>query len=191
MDRKAAVLFADGFEEIEAVAPVDILRRAGVETAMAGVGGTEVSGSHGIRLRADIPIEELRAESLDLLVLPGGMPGSKHLGVSAAARRAAETVLRKGGIVAAICAAPVYTLSAWGLLSGRRATCYPGMEDQFAKDVVFSPDPVVRDGNVVTSRGAGTALDFSLALVAALFDDSTARELAAKVVKISDSQQNF
>ncbi|MDR1613345.1 MAG: DJ-1/PfpI family protein [Planctomycetota bacterium] len=182
MSRKAAVLFAEGFEEIEAVTPVDILRRAGIETLMAGVAGMEVVGVHGIPIRVDVPVEKLKGAEFDLLVLPGGGPGSKRLGSSGEARRATEEAFRSGRLVAAICAAPVYTLSAWGLLSGRRATCYPGMENQFADDVLFSPENVVRDGNIITSRGAGVALDFSLALAAALAGEAAADKLAATVM---------
>ncbi|MDR0361891.1 MAG: DJ-1/PfpI family protein [Planctomycetota bacterium] len=184
MAKKAAVLFTDGFEEVEAITPVDILRRAGVETVVAGVGTKEPTGAHGIRVHADVGVDDL-AGDLDLLVLPGGMPGAKRLGASVAARALAELLAADGRLIGAICAAPVYTLAAWGFLAGRSATCYPGMESEFPKDVRFRPDPVVADGNFITSRGVGTALDFSLALVAALFGGNAANEMARKVVILS------
>ena len=181
MAKKAAVLFANGFEEIEAVAPLDILRRAGAEVTAAGVGGKALVGSRGLKMTADVEVECLIPD-LDLLVLPGGGLGAKNLGQSPKARELAEQTLATGGIVGAICAAPVTTLAAWGLLSGKKAACFPGMENQFPRDVVFSPEPVVVDGNIVTSRGAGTTLLFSLALVGKLLGEDKAEEIAKSIV---------
>ncbi len=177
MRKKALVLFADGFEEIEAATPVDVLRRAGAEVTAAGVGGIERRGARGMAFRLDATLESALAGEYDLLVLPGGMPGAAHLGECAPARALAEKMCAEGRLVAAICAAPVKTLGAWGLLDGKRATCYPGMEAEFPAAVVFSPERVVVDGNVTTSRGPGTALEFALCLAAQLAGDAVAEKV--------------
>ncbi len=173
--KKALVLFANGFEEIEAATPVDVLRRAGVDVVTAGVGGAEITGARGMVFRPDASLESAAGGEYDLLVFPGGMPGAKHLGESAVARELAEKMIASGKLVAAICAAPVKTLGAWGMLDGKRATCYPGMEEEFPAGVLFSPERVVVDGNITTSRAPGTALEFSLLLAEQLAGAETAR----------------
>lgn len=170
MSKKVLVLLADGFEEIEALTPIDVLRRAGADvTSAATLGESRVKGAHGIFCLADSLLENLRPEGWDCIVLPGGMPGAKNLGSSNAVCSFVQATAQAGGHVAAICAAPVMTLNAWGMLHGRKATCYPGMESMFASDVHFCPDRVVQDGNITTSRGPGTALEFALHLVSVLF----------------------
>ncbi len=164
MPYKAIVLLANGLEEIEAVTPVDVLRRGGLQVTTAGLEGKTVLSSHAIPIQADLLLEEAGSD-YDLLVLPGGMPGSEKLGQSAAAKSLAVTLLNKSKRVAAICAAPVLTLGAWGLLSGKKATCHPGMETGFPPDVTFVAEKVVTDGLITTSRGAGTALPFALHLL--------------------------
>ena len=181
MSNKAAVLLADGFEEIEAVTPVDILRRAGFDVVVAGVGGLTLTGSRALKVSADTLIDHLDPD-LDILVLPGGGLGARNLGMSPQARTLTERVIAAGGIVGAICAAPVLTLGAWGLLSGKKATCFPGMENKFPKDVLFSVDPVVIDGKIVTSRGAGTAMVFSLALIKSTMGEEKVEEIARTIV---------
>jgi 4-methyl-5(b-hydroxyethyl)-thiazole monophosphate biosynthesis len=177
MFARAAVLLADGFEEIEAITPVDVLRRAGVETLLVGLAGPRAKGSRGVWCQADVELAGLEGD-FDLLALPGGMPGAANIAGSAAARSLAEAQLRSGRLVAAICAAPAVALAPWGLLKGRRATCYPGMETGFPPDCQFSPDRVVVDGNLVTSRGPGTALEFALRLAGLLAGRETADQLA-------------
>lgn len=167
MAKTAAVLLAEGFEEIEAATPIDVLRRAGFAVTVAGLGGTVVKGAHGLAYVADATLGDLTGD-FDLVVLPGGMPGAKNLGESAAAKALAERTHAAGNHVAAICAAPVLTLGAWGMLNGRNATCYPGMEKMFPPEVRFSPERVVVDGRIITSRGPGTGLEFSLAVVGAM-----------------------
>ncbi|MDR2391446.1 MAG: DJ-1/PfpI family protein [Planctomycetota bacterium] len=174
---RAVVLLADGFEEIEAATPADVLRRAGIETIIAGVCGLEARGSRGLIYRADAILETL-AGGFDLVVLPGGMPGAANIAASATARALAEKTLANGGRVAAICAAPAVALAAWGLLEGRRATCYPGMETMFPPGAAFVSDQVVEDGNLITSRGPGTALEFALRLASLLAGEETAERLA-------------
>lgn len=181
MSKKAVVLLAEGFEELEAASPIDVLRRAEVDVTVAGVGGLARKGAHGLVYTADVELEKLSGE-FDLIVLPGGMPGSKNLGDSAAAKALAEKMLAGGKLVSSICAAPVLTLAAWGMLDNRTATCYPGMEGMFPKTVTFSAERVVVDGKIITSRGPGTALEFALALVEQLLDAATAKKIAGDMV---------
>lgn len=183
MGKKAVVFLADGFEEIEAAAPIDVLRRAGAEVVVAGVSGLKATGAHGLVYAADAELASLSGD-FDLVVAPGGMPGAKNIGESPAARALAEKTLAAGKLVAAICAAPVMTLAAWGMLDNRRATCYQGMEGMFSPAVKFSPDRVVVDGNIITSRGPGTAVEFGLVLAAQLMGADAADEVAkAMLVK--------
>lgn len=181
MSKKALVLLADGFEEIEAATPIDVLRRAGVDVVVAGVGSTSLKGAHGLVYNADMPLEQAQGD-FDLVVLPGGMPGAKNLGESAKAKEIAVKTAAAGRVVAAICAAPVFTLGAWGLLDGRKGTCYLGMESMFSDKVTFVPERVVVDGNVTTSRGPGTAMDFALSLAGQLMGDAVAKQVAADML---------
>jgi protein deglycase len=183
MPKRAVVVLAPGFEEIEAVAPVDVLRRAGVEVAVAGLDGRTVVGSHGIALQADVVMAEVK-EAPDAVILPGGMPGAENLARSAAVERLVKAVLQKGGICAAICAAPAFALAKFGILEGKRATCYPGCEGRFPRTATVSEDRVVVDGNVVTSRGPGTALEFSLALAEILAGKPAADKLREGMIAL-------
>lgn len=161
---KGYVFFAEGFEEIEAVTVVDVLRRAGLEiTTISITGNREVMGAHKIPIITDELFEYVDHQGADLLILPGGMPGTNNL----AAHRKLGDLLVKHHMqekwLAAICAAPS-VLGGLGLLKGKNATCYPGFEPQL-EGAIISHAPVVQDGHVVTSRGAGTALEFALKLV--------------------------
>jgi 4-methyl-5(b-hydroxyethyl)-thiazole monophosphate biosynthesis len=155
----ALVLLAEGFEEIEAVTIIDVLRRADVAVTTASLGKSPVTGSHGIALVADRALDAVAVSDFDAVVLPGG-PGAKHLKEDARVQALLKQAASAGKVVAAVCAAPI-ALEAAGLLAGRRATSYPGHELPSAR---YSEERVVVDGNVVTSRGPGTALEFSLAL---------------------------
>ena len=176
------VFLAEGFEEIEALTPVDMLRRAGVETQMVSI--TEerkVTGSHGIAVEADLVLTEADFENTQVLVLPGGLPGTTNLGnceklVAELKRYAADPESK----VAAICAAPS-VLGLNGILEGKDAICYPGWEEKLIGARVQTGAKAVVDGNVITSRGMGTALDFSLALIRELKGAETADKLAAAV----------
>lgn len=181
MTKKAIVVLAEGFEEIEAVTPIDIMRRAGIEVTVAGLGGLNIKGAHGVTYVAEVELVNANG-AFDLVVLPGGMPGSKNLGDSPAAKALAEKTLAAGGKVSAICAAPVFTLGAWGMLNGKRATCYAGMESMFPEGVSFSSETVVVDGNVITSRGPATALPFGLALVTELVGGDISRKVAGDML---------
>lgn len=164
--KRVLVPLAEGFEELEAVTIIDILRRAGIEVVVASLAGGPVTGSHGICIAADLPLAELAEQEFDLIALPGGMPGALHLRQDP---RIADLLRRQraaGRPVAAICAAPMVLASA-GLLDGRRATSYPGFLQDAQRTTVVG-DAVVADDGVITSRGPGTALDFALALVGEL-----------------------
>ena len=165
--KKAYVFLADGFEEIEGLTVVDVLRRAGAEVEMVSVmDRKEITGAHGIKVEADRMIEE--AGEADLYVLPGGMPGTLHLKEHAGLCRLLNQAEKKEKHIAAICAAPS-VLGAAGLLEGRHATCHPGFEEKLT-GAITSEDAVVVDGNIITSRGMGTAIDFGLAIVDCLTD---------------------
>ncbi len=175
------VFLADGFEEIEGLTVVDILRRAGIDTAMVSITDKmQVTGSHGIRIGADLLFEEVDYEAGDAFVLPGGMPGTKHLADHPGLAELLQRAASEDRIVAAICAAPS-VLGCLGILEGRRAVCYPGFESRLLGAEVTSK-PVEVSGNVTTSRGMGTAIPFALALVAQLMDQNTADELGKSIV---------
>lgn len=173
---RACVLLAEGFEEIEAVTIIDVLRRAEVELVTLSItGDLSVAGSHGVVVQADRTIAEGAKESWDMVILPGGLPGATNLRDSAAVRELLQAQHRKQGAIGAICAAPI-ALGAAGILEGRKATSYPGFEGELTGADCVS-DRVVRDGNVVTSRGPGTAFDFSLELVRELCSSEVADSL--------------
>lgn len=178
---RACVFLADGFEEIEGLTVVDILRRAGVETRTVSITEQKlVTGSHQIPITADCCIGDTDFSEAELLVLPGGMPGTRYLG---ACKKLTDLLLkffREGKKVAAICAAPS-VLGGLGILDGKKAACYPGFEDQLkGAEVLF--EQVVRDGNVTTSRGMGTAIPFALDLVSQLVSEEKAQELKEGII---------
>ncbi|MGT2715774.1 DJ-1 family glyoxalase III [Streptococcus respiraculi] len=177
--KKVAVILANGFEEIEALTPVDVLRRASMECDMVGLTGLEVEGSHGIKVQAD-RVFDGDLSAYDMVVLPGGMPGSVNLRDHAGLIAALQAVAGQDTYVAAICAAPI-VLEKAELLKERRYTCYPGQEETISSGRHVT-ETVVIDGNIVTSRGAGTALDFAYQLVDLLGGDgdSLARAMVYK-----------
>lgn len=166
----ALLLLAEGFEEIEAVTVIDVLRRAGVVVTVAALTSSPVHGSHDIAVVADTTLEEVDAANFDALVLPGGMPGAQHLREDARVLGLVREFVAASKLTAAICAGPT-VLEAAGVLRGRRATSYPGYALPSAE---YREEAVVEDGVVVTSRGPATALEFALALVVRLVDASTA-----------------
>ncbi len=161
------VFLAKGFEELEALAPVDILRRGGVEVKTVGVYEKTVLGSHNIPVTCDILIDEIEnIDSIDGIVLPGGMPGTINLEQSEKVQKIIDVCNQKGKIVSAICAAPSI-LGHKGILKGKKATCYTGFEkDLIGADVCNCP--VVRDGNIITGFGAGGAFQFGFKLLEAV-----------------------
>lgn len=179
--RKVCVFLADGFEEIEGLTVVDLLRRAGVTVTTASIMGREwIDGAHGIRVLADTTIEQVDLDAQDMLVLPGGMPGTLHLGEHALVCDSVRLFAKEGRWIAAICAAPT-VFGRLGLLDGKEATCYPSMEEELICGR-YVTDSVVTDGRIITSRGMGTAIDFSLKLVEVLTDSKIAEELAKGIV---------
>ncbi|MBN2159470.1 MAG: DJ-1/PfpI family protein [Spirochaetes bacterium] len=172
---RVIVPLAEGFEEIEAVTIIDVLRRAGVEVTSAFLKKNPVTGSHAISVTADKNIEGIKSSDFDCMVLPGGMPGSANLKDDQRVIELAREFSSKEKIVAAICAAPL-VLGYAGVLKGRRATCYPGFEAQMTGATPVA-DPVVRDGTVITGRGPGCAIPFALELVAALAGKQVAEQL--------------
>lgn len=181
MSKTAVVLLAEGFEEIEAVTPIDVLRRADVAVTVLSVDGARtVTGAHGLAVVADAALAEYN-DTPDLVVLPGGMPGSKNLAESAAARTLCERTLAAGRRVGAICAAPALALGSWGMLSGVHVTGYPGMP--FPADAKpVDGTPVVSDGPFITGRGPGAAMHFALALVGALQGNDLEFQLGKSMV---------
>ncbi|MBI4398225.1 MAG: DJ-1/PfpI family protein [Candidatus Omnitrophica bacterium] len=176
MSKKVLILLAEGFEEIEAVTIIDVLRRAEFNVTVAAVSGVNVTGAHGLKVEADIELAAYQ-ESPDAIVLPGGMPGSQHLGDSPLVAGWIQKMHNQKKLVGAICAAPALALARHGILNGKQATCYPGFERHFQPGVKHSAARVVVDGNVITSQGPGSALEFSLALVKQLGKPEKAQEL--------------
>ncbi len=172
------LFLAPGFEEIEALATVDILRRAGCELATVGVSGRKVTGSHNIEVTADLTENEVSLETADMVVLPGG-PGTKNLEQSAVMRETVRYCAEKGKIIAAICAAPSI-LGHMGLLKEHTATCFPGYESELnAKEV--STDSVCVSGNIITGKGAGVAVDFALKIVEVLYGAEKSNKLRKSI----------
>ena len=176
------VFLADGFEEIEALTPVDLLRRAGVEVSTVSIypGRKNVTGARGIEVVSDTTIDSV-SDNADIIVLPGGMPGTVNLLECADLMAIVDRQNEKGGRIAAICAAPARILGSRGLLKGKNATCYPGLEElmQGATPVIKT---VVTDGNITTSRGLGTAVDFACELISILCGKEKSDEIRASVV---------
>lgn len=170
------VCLAPGFEEIEAVGIIDILRRAGIDVRIAAVGGgLTVRGTHGISIAADLGVEAVEANSLDAVILPGGMPGSTTLAASQPVLELLRQAHRRGGIAAAICAAPL-ALHAAGLLNHRRYTSFPGVQDRI-NPVGWTGAVVECDERIVTGKAAGSVFEFALVLVSLLKDARTAETL--------------
>lgn len=177
---KVNMYFATGFEEVEALTVVDLLRRAKIEVDMISVTGIkEVKGAHGITVKMD-KIFDKADDDVDMLILPGGMPGTTNLAAHLGLETMIKTYNNRGKYIAAICAAPTI-FGKMGLLKGKLATCYPGMEDGLV-DAYVQYDSVVIDENIITSRGLGTAIDFGLAIIKTLIDQETADKLAKAIV---------
>lgn len=178
--KKVILFFANGTEEVEALTAVDLLRRAGAQVTLAGIGGREVTGSHGIRITADISEDEISSYDYDMAVVPGGMPGTMHMDASATVEKTLAAVSENGGFLAAICAAPL-VLGKRGYLNGKKAICYPGFES-YLTGASLSESRVCRDGKIITAAGAGVALDFALALIGALYGEEKSNEIRASVL---------
>ena len=175
------VLLGTGFEEIEALAPVDLLRRAGVEVRTVGLNGRVVYGSHAIGVEADMSIDMLDISDADMIVLPGGLGGVASIRSCRKALEAVRAVYEAGKYVAAICAGPT-VLADLGLLSGVRATCYPGQIPNMRDAAVVENAACITEGKIITGTSAGTAVPFALALIEALKGVDAAKAIADQIV---------
>lgn len=174
------VFLADGFEEVEALAPVDILRRAGLDVQTVGVTGKTVMGKHNIPVTADMEIAEIVLnDDLQAVVLPGGLPGADNLDASKEVQNAIDFAAQNKKFLCAICAAP-FILGKKGLLNGKNAICYPGFENDL-QGAVISDCAVCRDGNCITAKGMGVAVDFGLEITAALVNRETADKIRESI----------
>lgn len=175
---KIAVMLADGFEEVEGLTTVDLCRRAGIEVTMVSINGTtNIMGSHKIGIKAEMIFEDVDFNDIDMIILPGGMPGTLNLGNH---EGLAEKLLEfsKTKKVGAICAAPS-VLAKLGILNGKTACCYPGFESDVAK---FTANKVEVCDNVITSRGVGTAIEFALAIITMLVNADKAKEISDGII---------
>lgn len=174
------MFLADGFEEIEALCPLDIMRRAGISVTTVGINGKSIVGAHNITVLADISEDELDYFDADMIFLPGGMPGTLNLAKSETVRKSIQYATEKNIYIAAICAAPSI-LGDMGLLNGKEAICYPGFEDRL-KGAKISGSRVIRDGKIITAAGMGVALDLGLELVSIFCGEEKAKELKKAVI---------
>lgn len=181
--KKVGVFFGTGYEEIEALTVVDLLRRAGIEVQCISIDNRkQVMGSHKINVEMDAGIGDVDFESLDMIVCPGGMPGTRNLEACDVLIEQIRSFYEKGKLIGAICAAPSI-FGHMGLLKGRKACIFPGMEEELVgAEVVY--DDVVQSEHVITSRGMGTAIAFGLEIISSLIDKETAQNLGRKIVYI-------
>lgn len=179
--KKAAVFLADGFEEVEALTQIDLLRRAGIDVKIVAVGEeTLVKGAHNIGIMADEGFNYDSLLAFDAIVLPGGMPGTENLYNFAPLKNLINRFNDEGKVIAAICAAPS-VFGRMGLLNGKKACCYPGFEG-YLKGAVVETGSVSRDGNVITSRGVGTAIDFAAEIIKSLLNAETADRVLREII---------
>ncbi|QUY18665.1 DJ-1 family protein [Treponema vincentii] len=191
---KIFLFIADGFEEVEAITPLDYLRRCGADLTLVGVGAKVIRSSRGLAVTCDITLSELIGEGANakknveqlaagtaLAILPGGLPNSRTLSKNAELRSFITETAKHGGLVAAICAAPALALGGWGLLERKRFTCYPGMGEDLPTQPIKGAR-VIRDGQFITACGAGAAEEFAFALVDALYGERKLIELKSSIV---------
>lgn len=172
------VFLADGFEEIEALATVDLLRRAGLETVIVSINSTnEVTGAHGVKVVADALLAETKVETADWMILPGGLPGATNLVDNLTLTGMLKNHHAESGKMAAICASPAFVLGELGLLEGVKATCYPGCEGK-APQVNFTGAPVEATDQIITGRGPGYTMQFALAIIKAAAGEDAANQVA-------------
>ena len=174
------MLLGTGFEETEAIAPLDLLRRAGVEILTVGINGKTVYGSHGIGIEADIMLAEMDLTNMEMIILPGGLGGVASIRASKEAMDAVEFAWKNNKFTAAICAGPT-VLADLGITNGKNATCYPGCEDGMGSANMI-PEAAVRDGKLITGTSAGCAIPFGLALIEALKGAECAERIAKQIV---------
>lgn len=180
--KKVVVFLADGFEEVEAVTPIDFLRRAGINVTTVGIGKDDIEGAHNILVKSDMKLADLLkqdniADEYDGLIFPGGMPGAENIAAERDILELVDDFNARKKLIAAICASPGVILAKTGALNGKKATSYPGFEAMFGKTTVAEDKRVVVDGNLVTSRGPGTAAEFAVELIRILSDENTAEDI--------------
>lgn len=175
------MLLGAGFEETEAIAPLDLLRRAGVDVLTVGVNGKTVYGGHGIGIETDITITEIDLAQLEMIILPGGLGGVASVRANKEAMAALQFAWKNDKFVAAICAGPT-VLADLGITDGKKATCYPGCESGMGNAIMQENAPCVRDGKLITGTSAGCAIPFGLALIAALKGQQAADTVAEQIV---------
>ena len=170
------ILLGNGFEEAEAIVPADLLRRAGVQVSLTSLEGEIVTSSHGIGVKADVTLSQIDPSAVELVFLPGGLGGVQAMGEDPRVAQLIHQVQARGGYVAAICAAPTL-LASLGLLEGKRAVCYPGMENEMAGAKCRPSVPFVVDGTIITGEAAGSAFSFGLKLVELLKGSEAAQKV--------------
>jgi len=178
----ALIFLAEGFEDVEAVTVVDVLRRCLVDVTVAGVGNAVVQGARKIRVLSDTEVDKISEPLFDAVVLPGGMDGARRLRESSLVKKIVLHHVQAERWVAALCAAPPVVLGPWGLLDGKKATCFPGLENQFPPTARFVPSSVVVDGHLITGRSMGTALELSLTLAEKMCGAETAQRVRTGVM---------
>ena len=187
MKKSAIVLLAEGFEEVEAITPIDYLRRAGIEVTVTAVSGNLlVKGARGIVVDADITLYDLAnqqetADIYDAIIIPGGMPGATNIAASPEAATLITEMAAAGKLICAICASPAVVLAPLGLLTGKKFTCYPGMEET-VQGSHWTDKRVIISDNIITSRAAGTAGEFSIAIISQLLGETEGDRIAQAVL---------
>ena len=191
MAKKALVLLAEGFEEVETVTPITYLRRAGIDVTTAAVGAAlhetaclERQGARGVKIIADTTLAEFtrsnNAADIDAVIVPGGLKGAENLAICEKTGALLKEMAAAGKLVCAICASPAVVLAPLGLLSGKKFTCYPGFEEK-VKDGEYLQDRIVTDGNIITSRAAGTSGEFAMAIIEGLLGKDAAEKIAGSI----------
>ena len=182
--KKAVVFIATGFEEIEAIGTIDVLRRGGIDVTISSITGPKtITGAHGISMKSDVLFNEMDYNDFDAFILPGGMPGTKNLDAHQALKAILTAQYEKRGKIAAICAAPSI-LGKMGFLNGKEAICYPGFEEALS-GAVISKSLVVKSDNIITAKGAGVAVEFALKIVEELKGKSASEKIASAICKFA------
>jgi 4-methyl-5(b-hydroxyethyl)-thiazole monophosphate biosynthesis len=182
--KKVIVLLADGFEDVEVVTPIDYLRRAGIEVTTVSISEnlTVKSSWGGIRLIADTTLKQITENGWDAVIVPGGMSGATSLAASKETGELLKKMAAGGKLICAICSSPVVVLAPLGLLDGKKFTCYPGVEEKAPPNSNWTETRVVVDGNIITSRSAGTAGEFAIAIIKELLDEAAGKKIAENVL---------
>lgn len=179
--KKAAVFFGEGFEEVEALTQVDLLKRAGIDVVMVSITHDEfVKGTHGVTIKCDMSIDKNKLKDADAIILPGGMPGTSNLAACNELKELITEFNNSGKLIAAICAAPS-VFGGMGILKGKKACSYPGFE-KYLTGAQVEYNNVSHDGNIITSRGVGTAIDFASEIITYLLDEKTASDVLDSIV---------